>query len=146
MIAASVSISRSADFGGPTPLVIAHNGTTFRITEDGIGRPARKWRFSNMPDSDSVHGTEHTSASLDESDLPLRVLVKSTTTSGLEAALDELELALSQFDYEVTVTIDGVSRVWGASPADSAASLDSGQAFAHLSTVTVTIPVYPIPA
>lgn len=145
MIAASVSIARTADAGGPSPLVIAHNGATFRVAEGGIGRPAKTWRFVDMPDADGIHGTEHVAASLEESSLPLKVLVTAGSSSALEDALDELEEALAQFSYEVTVTIGGVSRVWIGSPANTVASLDSGEAAAHISTVSVTIPVHPIP-
>lgn len=142
--AASVSIARATGFGGPTPLVIADNGTTFRVAEDGIGRPGKTWRFGDMPNADGIHGTEHVWASLEESSLPLKVLVSAATASALEDALDELELALSQFDYETTVTIAGQARVWSCSPGSSQASLDSGEAAAHISEVTITIPVYPV--
>lgn len=139
-----MSIARSTAAGGPTPLVIADDGTTYQLAEDGLGRPARSWRVSKAPDSPDIHGSEAIGAALEESELPVRLIVKAASTSALNTALDALELALSQFAYDVTVTIDGQARVWSCGPADSQASLDSGQASAHLSNVSVAFPVYPI--
>lgn len=138
----SVSIARTSL--SLSPLVLADDGTTYRITEDGIGRPGRTWRLGQMPDSADTHGTEYISAALEQTNLPLKVLVQAASSAALEAALDDLEDALGQFAYETTVTIDGAARTWTCGPASSQASIDSGQVAAHLSEVTITIPVYPI--
>jgi hypothetical protein len=143
-VSVSVSVDRSAL--SLTALVFNADGPTYRITEQGLGRPGITWRRTAAPDSVNVHGTEYVAASKEQSSLPLEVGVYAGTTADLDAACVALEDALSQFAYDVTVTEDGVVKVWSAGPADMASGLvDSGEVASHIRTYTITIPVYPIP-
>lgn len=127
-------------------LVFDDDGPTYRLTEQGLGRPAITWRRTAAPDSANVHGTEYIGAAKEQSSLPLEVKVYAASTAALDAACNELEDALSQFAYPVTVTEDGVTKVWSAGPADMSSGLvDSGDVPAHIRTYALSIPVYPIP-
>lgn len=146
MSTATVSIDRSAL--SLSPLVIADDGATYRLTERGLGRPGVTWRMGAMPDSADVHGTEYISAAKEQSSLPLEVAVTASTTSALSAAVVALEAAVSQFSYDVTVTVDGVGRTWSCGPASYASAngaFDAGMVAAHFDVLSITIPVYPIP-
>lgn len=128
-------------------LVASGAGPTYRITEEGLGRPAVTWRFSAMPDSPNVHGTERTGAAKEESSLPLVIDVYSDTTAHLETACDALEAALSQFTYDTTVTVDGAAKVWSCSPASWATgAIRAEDVNSFLRTYTINVPVYPVPS
>lgn len=144
MSVVSVSVDRTS-LSLPA-LVFDDDGPTFRLTEQGLGRPGITWRRTSAPDSINVHGTEYVGAAKEQSSLPLEVGVYAASTAALDAACAELEDSLSQFSYVVTVTEDGVSKVWSAGPADmSSGIVDSGDVPAHIRTYAVSIPVYPIP-
>ena len=127
-------------------LAITDDGSTYQIGLDGLGRPGRVWRFTDMPPSSDAHGTEHVAAVLEETTLPLEVIVKAASSSALNTAVDALFAALSQFAYDVTVTVDGVAKTWSAAPAAVApkAAIGPGQVAQFFEVFTVTIPVYPI--
>lgn len=145
MIAASVTIDRSSL--SEADLTIADSGT-YCLTEKGLGRPGITWRKATAPDSADVHGSEYFAAVKEQTSLPLEVAILADSSAELEAAIDELTDALSQFTYTVTVTVGGVSKVWDAGPADwSAASglVEFSKANRFFDVLKVTIPIYPIP-
>jgi hypothetical protein len=145
VVSASVSFDRSSL--SLSALVASGAGPTYRITEEGLGRPAVSWRFAAMPDSSDVHGTEYTAAAKEQSSLPLVIDVYGSSTANLETACAALDAALSQFSYETTVTVDGVAQIWSCSPASwSTGLVHAEDVSSFLRTYTITIPVYPIPA
>lgn len=131
---------------GSPAVTIDDDGPTYRLTEDGVGRPGMSHRIVYAPDSPYTHGSEKVSAAREQTSLPLRFKVFAASTAALEAACDVLEAALSQFTYTATVTEDGVSKIWNCDPASwSSGLVDSGEVAAKIRTYTVTIPVHPIP-
>lgn len=146
MSTVTVSIDRSSLPGALSPLVIADDGATYQIGQDGLGRPARSWRTTNMPDSADVHGSEPIAAVLEQTSIPLEVIVKAASSAALNTAVEALFDALSQFTYKVTVTVDGVAKTWSASPAPIAPKAPTGpsQVAQFFEVFTVTVPVYPI--
>lgn len=120
---------------------------TYQLLRDGLGRPAITWRMTAAPDSVDVHGTEYLAAVKEQTSLPLKVMVQAASTGALDTAVTALEDALSQFTFPVTQDIDGVTKVWSASPASYGA--DSGQVvharvLQHFEVMVITIPIYPI--
>jgi hypothetical protein len=129
-------------------LTIANDGATYQIGMDGLSRPGRTWRITSAPDSADVHGSVPIAAALEQTSIPLEVIVKSTSSSALNTAVDALFAALSQFIYPVTVTVDGVAKVWSASPATVTPKAATGpaQVAQFFEVFTVTIPIYPVSA
>ena len=116
----------------------------FWIPEDGLGRPSKEWR-RKYADEGLYHGALMTQATLEQTDLPLRVYCKAASTSALVALQDELEDAVSQFTYTATVTVDGVARIWNCDPADISWGLvASDMTRAYIALASLVIPVYPI--
>lgn len=143
MSLAAIAIDR-ASLSKPD-LAASSDGSTYRLTEDGVGRPGVAWRRTYAPDSADVHGSELIAIAREQSSLPLVIEVLAETASALDDACADLEEALSQFAYTVTQTVDGVTRVWSADPADwSTGGYDSGEVAAHMARYVITIPVYPI--
>lgn len=74
--------------------------------------------------------------------------MQGTSSTNLATLIDDLDEALFQFSYSVTVSVDGVSRTWLASPASwgiAGGLVNQGNAAAFCEVLTITIPVYPIP-
>lgn len=143
MSTASVTFDRTSLSLGA--LVINDSSSTYRLTPDGLGDPAMTWRLQQMPDSEAIHGTEYTAASLQQSSLELEVIVMGTSAANLRVNRDALTAALSQFTYDVTVTVDGVSDAWSCAPGSWAAGqVRHEMAAALLQILKVSIPVYPV--
>lgn len=149
MSTASVAIDRSGLLVPLAPLTISDSGTVFRLGERGVGRPGVRWRFGKMPDNPNIHGEERTSGSKEESSIPVELLVMGATWDAVETSIDELDVALSQWAYVVTVTVAGKVRTWNAGPADwnvaDAGRYDAYRVDACFEVLNLAIPVYPIP-
>lgn len=147
MTTVSVSIDRTSL--ELDPLVIGGTGSdTFTLTESGLGRPGVTPRATTAGDSPWVHGSVTVAAVREQSALPLEVLVQADSDALLEAAIAELDAALWQFAYTVTVTVGGVGQVWAADPAAWSTAGDARRwayAARFIEVLTVTIPVHPIP-
>jgi hypothetical protein len=141
----SVTISRDG-----ADLVIGDhpNDGAFWIPEDGITWPSFAMRRTYVPDSAEIGGRHHRAAVPDEGQVSLTVYVHATTLALLLTAMDELEAATSQFDYDLTVTVDGsMTRTWRAkSELPQWGQFDSGKTKAKLISGTITIPLNPIGA
>lgn len=146
-VTATVSIDRSSL--SLSALTISSNSTgTYTLTENGLGRPAITARTHYASESPYFHGSTHVAVTKDQSALPLEVLVQAASSTALDTAINALDAALWQFTYDVTVTVDGVAKVWSCSPASwsIAESLVShGRAVQYVELLTITIPCYPIP-
>lgn len=142
----SVSIDRTS-LSLSALVINDYPGAGLWLPEDALQRPAKAQRLTYAADSPFVHGSLLTSAVLLQSSLPMSVKAGAATTAALEDLMDELEAALFQFTYDVTVTVDGSPRVWRADPADIGwGTIDSGEVAARIATASVTIPVYPVSA
>ena len=129
-------------------LVIDTDGfNTYYVDKDGLGHVGRTPREVFATPSPFVHGQMRTAVVLDESTLNLKVRVQAASSSALNTALAALEDALFQFSYDVTVVVDGVTKVYTASPA-TLDTTDGLVAFervmAHHEDLSIAIPVYPV--
>jgi hypothetical protein len=111
-----------------------------------VGRLPRETLATPSP---FVHGQFRTAVVWEESSLPLTVRVQASSSAALDTAVVALEDALSQFIYPVTVTVDGVAKVWTAYPAtwnstDGLMAVERVQSFHE--DLSITIPVYPVSA
>lgn len=146
-MASSVSIQRSSI--GLSPLVIATDGSApYSITEGGLGRPAVTARTTYAGESNYVHGQTPVAVVRENSSLPLTVLIQGDSGAEVAQAAADLDEALWQFAYEVTVTEGTVTTTWLCSPASY--GIDNGIVASHnvdehYEVWAITIPVYPIP-
>lgn len=145
-VAASVSIDRTSL--SLAALTISGDGSgTYSLVKGGLGRPVRTPRYGWMPDHPDIHGSEWLSVALENSALPLVVLIQAASYSALDAAIVALDDALWQVTYTATVTIGGVARTWSCYPTSSVPAdgvVDSVEASGFFAVHAVTIPVYPI--
>lgn len=143
----SVSIDRSSMVGDLDPLVITNNphGTTLHLPEDFAVWPAFETRRTYAPDSGYEAGRTLLAAVQDAAELSLTVYAHGASGALLAAAKAELEAALAQWSYDLTLTVDSVAHVyhaeillgvpWGA--------IDSGMVAAHLARTSFSIPLNP---
>src|SRR3954468_11821794 len=129
-------------------LVIDTDGFgTYYLDKAGLGRVGRTPRETFAAPSPFVHGQLRTAVGLEESALVIVVRVQAATSSALATAVAALEDALFQFIYEVTVVVDGVTRVWTAAPA-VVQSVDGLTAFERVTgfheDLSISIPIYPV--
>lgn len=144
----SVSVDRTSLSLSALSIADVVSGT-YLLQKDGLGRPATMQRLTSMPDSADVHGTEYIAAAKEESSFVLKVIVQASTSSALDTAITALQDALSQFAYDITVTVGGVAKVWHASPASWSFGdgyVVDAMVLQHFELMTFTIPVYPIPS
>lgn len=74
--------------------------------------------------------------------IPAVVYVHGDTTSDVFAAMAVLEAALTQWSYDVTITLDGSSRAYVGEPVlPTWGPIDAGMVRARMSRCTVQIPV-----
>lgn len=134
---------------GATPITINGSGSgPYILTDRGLGRPAVVARTAYADNSPHVHGSLLTQAAKEQANLPLEVLVQASSAAQLRQCIDDLDDALWQFSYTVTVTVDEQTTVWTAGPA-SWGVVDGvtlhGRAAQFVEVLAITIPVYPIP-
>lgn len=100
------------------PLVItgarASTPSGMWFPEGGIQWPGFTPRYTYAPDSAYVAGRQLLAAVLDQANLPAVVRVAGDSVAQLVARKAELEQAVSQFLYEVTLDIDGATQTWSA--------------------------------
>jgi len=145
---ATVSIDRTGL--SLSALVIETSGAgTYVMDQGGLGRVGTTPRDTLATDSPFIHGHTRVASVLEETTLPLVVRVQSTTSALLNTAVTALETALHQFVYTVTVTVDGIARVWTAYPATIGA-VDGLVAYERVTdfyeVLSISIPVYPVSA
>jgi hypothetical protein len=133
-----------------SPLTIDTDGfSTYAVDARGLGRVGKTPRETFATDSPYINGRTRTSVVLEESALPLGIRVQASSSSALNTAVTALEDALWQFVYTVTVTLDGVVKVWTAYPA-TIQSVDGLLAFERATSfhedLSISIPVYPVSA
>lgn len=127
-------------------LVFSTPDTGRWIPEDGLTYPAKRWR-KQYATSNHLHGDVLVRATLEHASIGATLYVKAADAAALKTAKAEVEDALGQFFYNVTVTEDGQATTYSADPADvSWGDADSGMSGAHLARCSVLIPVYPVGA
>lgn len=118
-----------------------HAGAFF-LADEGNEEPTFSVRRTYAPESAFVPGRVLLAAVRDSGSMPLRIYAQGESTAGVRAAMDELEDALEQFTYNLTLTVDGVSRTWVADPElPDWGELDSGLVTAYKRVATVAVPL-----
>ena len=133
----SATISRT-----PSDLTIDNEVTEAGFWLDEVSRPAFDYRrtYASSPFTRAVQ----TSAVKDGGTLEVVLYAKAATSAALATLRAELEDAVGQFFFTLTVTEDGVATVYDCDcAAVSWNSHDAGMASAHIARAVLTIPCYP---
>lgn len=111
----------------------------FHIPEDGLRWPRLAMRSVYAPESEFIQGRVKLAQVAGVADYPVTLYAHGTTTAEVFTAMDELEAAVTQFEFDLTVTIDGQSRTYLAEgDFPDWGEVDSGQVRGHLVKGTVT--------
>lgn len=135
----SVSLSRGAN----PPLVIeAGPMVGLYLPEDAIGPIARRLQRTYGPSSAYVRApllaiVEEATA------VPLTIYAKGTSATNLQEHRELLEAVVTQWRYQVTVPVDGVTTTYNAEPDLPVWELthDSGAVREHIDRCRLLIPV-----
>lgn len=130
-----------------SPLVITDYPTPdlpWWLPENGVAEPAWTYRNTEAPESAYMPGTQLLGAVLDASALPLTVYAQAVPGATLPTLKAILELAVSQFRYAITVSVDGDSKTYAAFPSfPQWGQIDSGMVAAKIASCSLTIPINP---
>lgn len=130
-----------------SPLVIEQGPFTgaLYLPEDGLTWPAFTARRTYAPDSAYAAGRVLLAAVQDASELPLTVYAHADTTVALNTAKAELEAAVAQWSYDLTLTVDSVAHTYHAEIVLGVpwGPLDSGMVAAHMARTSFSIPLNP---
>lgn len=127
------------------PLVITGNpfAGSLHLPEDGATWPAFDTRRTYAPDSAYVGGRTLLAAVREAAEIPLTIYAHATTGALLAAAKAELEAAIAQWSYTLTLTVDSVAHVYAAEVVLGVpwGQIDSGMVAAHLARASFSIPL-----
>lgn len=113
------------------------------LPEDGVVEPGWSFRTTSAPESAYFPGDQPLAAVLDASTLPLAVYARPVGEATLGQVKAVLELAVAQFRYAITLTLDGEARSWVAFPSwPQWGPLDSGMG-SRLARCSITVPINP---
>ena len=139
-----LSVTLSRESLSLADLVITNDPTAdITLLEEGFARPGFTMRRTYAPDSAWVGGRQLLAAVVDASTLPLVFNINGSSAANAEALIDEVEAAVTQFAYDVTLSIDGQAHTWLADPELPSWTADSGMVRAHMVRGSVVIPVNP---
>lgn len=139
----SLTIARESPLADLVITNDPHAGN-FHLPEDGLERPGFTMRRTYAPDSAYFPGRTLLAAVADASTLPVIIYAHATTSALLVTAMAELEAALTQFAYDITLSIDGQAKTWLADPElPQWGAIDSGMVRAHMARASVVIPINP---
>lgn len=114
------------------------------LPEDGVGAIGFEFRRTMAPESAYLPGDQPLAAVLDASTLPLTVYARAVPTATLEQVKAVLEVAVSQWTYNVTVAVGGESTTYEAFPAwPQWSAPDAGMSAARMARCSITIPINP---
>lgn len=127
-----------------SPLVFDDPSTGLWV--ESLTRAGKTWRRS-YSSSPFHHGDTLTAATLAQEQMVASVYLSAASSAALQTLREAVEDAFSQFVFDMTVTEDGVTKVYTCDISDVAwDARDEGMVGAHLARATVTIPCYPVPA
>lgn len=114
------------------------------VPQGGYQEPTFEPRLTYAPDSAYVGGSQLLAAVLGQGTLPLAVRAARATEAAVATLKVELEEALAQFTYPVTVELDGVTQTWEADYTWPAwAPREPWMRAQHGERATLAIPVAP---
>lgn len=135
----------SVTFSGSDVTLYGDGDTAYTLVDEGLVMPGKVARIRYAADSDFTHGSVALASQWQQSFLTLRVRVEGVSETDLAAKLADLETAIGQFAYTVTVTRDSQVTVWQAD--QGSMQLERSRRFyadEFAETWAITIPVYPI--
>lgn len=127
-----------------SPLSI-NDGTAYKIVSAGPGETT--WRRESIR-SPFTDGEYLIQALKETSSVSLLVKVKGSSFAVLETNLDTLLRAMEQFEFQFTLTIEGMDSTWTCQPADYGPADNDYEKFHMMSKLQVyrfIIPKYPVP-
>lgn len=86
----------------------------FHVPEDGVRWPRVAMRKVYAPESEFIAGRVKLAQVEGVADYPVTLYAHGDTTAEVVANMDALEAAVTQFEFDLTVTIDGQSRTYRA--------------------------------
>lgn len=114
-----------------------------------VGPGSTSWRRETAK-SPWVHGEVLINAVKDVGIVPLGVRVFASSAATKETRLGALLAAFSQFEYVMTITINGVAYAWSCQPADWSigenGSFDKFYEMVHQTEVSLSVPRVPVPS
>lgn len=117
----------------------------FFFPPDGVQLPDFAMRSVYAPPSAWTPGQLLLAATLDSASLGLSVMVRASSDATLATLKSELETAVSQFSYTVTLTQGAAVQSWSADATWPAwGPLDFGLASNYMAQAGLSIPVNPI--
>lgn len=140
----SVSFDRSSLSLSPLVVGLYSLSATYFLAGDGVFRADFAMRRGYAPDSSYIPGKRLLTAVADAGTLPVVIYVQSDSTTDLQAAMDVLTTAATQWSYDVTLTIDGVAKTYQADPEfPQWGQVDNGMMRAFMARASIQIPVNP---
>lgn len=110
----------------------------FHVPEDGVRWPRVAMRKIYAPESEFIAGRVKLAQVEGVADYPVTLYVHGDTTADVFTNMDALEAAVCQFEFDLTITIDGQSRTYRAEgDFPDWGEVDSGMVRAHLAKGTV---------
>lgn len=142
-----LTITRALVEGDPGDLVIPDSCTSpgIWIAYGGVRWPTFDFRKLHAPDSNYIRGKQLLAAVRDQGELTVRFIAQHTTQTGLADLTEEMDLALGQFIYDVTLDIDGRTGTWEAEPVgiNWSEPITPGQIGAVVQVGSAAIPINP---
>lgn len=130
-------------------LVITNNpfGAKFWLPEDGLEEPATEMRLTYYPDAADIAGKKLRAAVEEHSAIPAIIYTQAADSAALKANKAELRAAVSQFNFDTTLDLDGAADTYSSDPClPHWGPVDSGMVRGRIARASVLIPVYPIPS
>jgi hypothetical protein len=143
-VTTSITIDRTALSLPDLVITGDSTGADFHLPEDGIGRPNFAMRRGYAPTSRLISGQQLLSAVADVGSLSLRIYAHGTSTADLDVNRAALTAALTQWAFQLTLTVDGSAETYWCDPEfPTWGPVDSGEVAAFMSIATITVPVQP---
>lgn len=125
-----------------SPLVVTNNPDE-DLWIEVFQEPGFDFRYKYAPDSDLIPGSTLLAAVLEMTSLPVSIYARAASTAALRAVKDELAAAVSQFSYDLTLTVDGDDMTFSADPSWPQWVTDYGMASAYMARTSLAIRVNP---
>lgn len=111
----------------------------FHVPEDGVRWPRVSMRKIYAPESEFIAGRVKLAQVEGVADYPVTLYVHGDTTADVFTNMDALEAAVLQFEFDLTITVDGESRTYTAEgDFPDWGEVDSSMVRAHMAKGTVT--------
>lgn len=143
----TISIDRSLMDPPQAALVLSGADDGSELGIESYVEPDITYQVDYAPDSRYVHGSVALSARIRQTVLNFDVSADAATEAEARALIAELRVAVSQFAFEVTVTVDDADpEVWSCVPGSVGGAARTYENLkTHKTVYPVSIPCHPIP-